>query len=69
MVFDYLVLQNTSEVNSSPPEQAGVNCTLLFGKEKYSDFAIPFEIFSRLVLADSTTNQTKIFPGNPTPFG
>lgn len=51
------------------PEQAGVNCTLIFWKEDYSDFVIPFEIFSRLILVDSTTNQIRFFPGNPTPFG
>lgn len=28
---------------------------------------IPLEIFSKLILADSTTNQTKLFHGNSTP--
>lgn len=72
--FNEIVLQNTTETNSSPPDQAAVKCTLIFLKGKVYKgvffgffFIIPLEIFSKLILADSTTNQTKLFHGNSTP--
>ena len=56
-------------MNSFSPNQAVVKSTLIFlkGKVYRFFFLIPLEIFSELILANSTTNQTKLFHGNSTP--
>lgn len=59
--------------NPSPPDQDVVKGTLIFLKGKsiqviyFFSFVIPLEIFSKLILADSTANQTRLFHGNSTP--